>query len=180
MSLDREMLECDLAELPILQYEFIDTDILCFSEKVRHICRTECPMYGKTWACPPGVGTPDACRERCLAYKKALLLTTAIEVHDVTNLEETLATRNEHEEVVRQAAAFMQKQVKETYVLSTQACAICAECSYPDAPCRFPDKMFPCVESHCIVVTELAEKFGIEFICGGNTVVWFSIIFYEE
>ena len=40
--------------------------------------------------------------------------------------------------------------------------------------------MFPCVESHGILVTDLAEKHGIEFLAQGNIVTWFSLILYKE
>ena len=93
-------------------------------------------------------------------------------------MEETLATRAEHEEIARQAEQLLRAQGLETFVLSTEACARCARCTFPDAPCRFPDEMYPCVESHAIVVTDLAEKFGIEFI-SGNIVTWFSILFFR-
>ena len=62
--MDRELLAQQLCALPIVQYEFFETSDLLFSDRVRHICRTECPQYGKSWACPPGVGTLEACRER--------------------------------------------------------------------------------------------------------------------
>lgn len=53
--MDRAWLEARLCELPLYQYAFIRTSELCFSERVRWICEHECPMYGKTWACPPAV-----------------------------------------------------------------------------------------------------------------------------
>ena len=52
--IDFDAVEKELCELPLYCYFFIKTDELEFSERVRHICKTECPMYGKTWACPPG------------------------------------------------------------------------------------------------------------------------------
>lgn len=176
--MDRELLESQLTELPILQYEFINTSELMFSENVRHICKTECPMYGKTWACPPGVGTVEECTAKCLSFPSALLLTTMAEVSDIANIEETLATRPGHEEITRQVQRLIADQGLETYVLSTEACTHCKKCTYPDAPCRHPDTMYPCTESHAIVVTDIAEKYGIEFI-NGNIVTWFSIIFYK-
>ena len=63
-------------------------------------------------------------------------------------------------------------------VLSTESCAICEKCAYPDAPCRHPDRMFPCVESYGIVATALAERNGIEFY-NGNLVTWFSVLCYR-
>lgn len=177
--LNRETIEQALSQLPLYQYAWIDTRELVFTERVRAICRAECPMYGKTWACPPAVGTVDACRARCLSYPSALLLTTVTEVNDIANIDETLATRASHEAVTRQAAALVAAQAENIMVLSTEACAICAHCSYPDAPCRHPDQMYPCVESHGILATDIAEKHGIDFF-DGNIVTWFSLIFYRE
>ncbi len=62
--------------------------------------------------------------------------------------------------------------------LSTESCAICEHCAYPDAPCRHPERMFPCVESYGIVATALAEQNGIEFY-NGNIVTWFSLLCYR-
>ena len=91
--MDRELLAQQLCALPIVQYEFFETSDLLFSDRVRHICRTECPQYGKSWACPPGVGTLEACRERCLRYPHALLITTMAETCDIADIAATLATR---------------------------------------------------------------------------------------
>lgn len=177
--MDRELLEQRLAELPLFQYEFIRSDELTFSERVRTVCKQECPMYGSTWACPPAVGSVEDCRARCLSFPNALMITSVAEVSDIANLEETLSTRTPHEELTHQTAALLEAcGASETYVLSTEACAICEQCAWPDAPCRHPDRMYPCVESHGIVVTEIAEQYGIDFLAG-NIVVWFSLLFYR-
>ena len=55
--LNMEVLEQQLSQLPLYVYDHIDLNTLEFSDRVRWICEHECPMYGKTWACPPGVGT---------------------------------------------------------------------------------------------------------------------------
>ena len=177
--MDREKLEERLRELPIVQYEFFETRDLTFTQRVREVCRLECPMYGKSSACPPAVGTVEECRERCLEYPQGLLIVTMAEVPDIADLEATLATRGSHEEVTRQVHAAMREQGAEVYVLSTEACAICPECAYPGGPCRHPELMYPCVESHGILVTELAEGFGIGFQAGGNIVTWFSLLLYR-
>ena len=179
MALDRALLEQQMAQLPIVQYEFFPTSELVFSEKVRTICRTQCPQYGKSWACPPAVGSVAACHAHCLSYPTALLITSLAEVADIADMEATLATREGHEELTRQVNALFRAQGVETFVLSTESCAICEHCAYPGAPCRFPEKMFPCVESQGILVTDLAEKFGIDFQAGGNLVTWFSLILYR-
>ena len=177
--MDREWLEEKLADFPLYQYEFIKTDELMFSERVRYICETECPMYNTTWACPPAVGTVEECKARVLSFDEGLMVVTITEVSDIANIEETLATRAPHEEITREIHALVKQQAGETMVLSTEACAHCAECSYPCAACRFLDRMYPCVESHGIVVTDIAEKYGIDFLAGGNIVTWFSLILFR-
>lgn len=178
--MNREKLEAGLAELPLLQYEFFPTEELVFSHRVRHICETECPMYNKTWACPPAVGTVEECRSRVLAYPQGLMITSAAEVTDAANMAETLATRDEHEALARQVRDLMTAQGLEVYVLSTEACTLCSQCAWPEGPCRHPEKMFPCVESHGILVTDLAERYGIDFLAGGNLVTWYSLLLYRE
>ena len=156
--MDQNRLEEQFRALPIAQYEFLETRELTFTPRVRTVCETDCPRYGTSWACPPAVGTVEECMDRCLCYPHALLLTTMNEVEDIAGLEGTLATRAPHEEITRQVNRLLQEQGLETYPLSTESCAICGECAYPDGPCRFPGRMFPCIESHGILITDAAEK----------------------
>ena len=120
----------------------------------------------------------EECRKHCLSYPNALLITSLSEVTDIADMAQTLSTREEHEELTRQVRDLFRAQGIEPFVLSTESCAICARCAYPDGPCRFPEKMFPCVESQGILVTDLAEQFGIDFQAGGNLVTWFSLLLY--
>ena len=176
--LNKKLLEQQLSELPLFQYAFIASEELVFTERVRHICKEECPMYNKTWACPPAVGTVEACKNKCLSYPEFLMISTVTEVRDIANIEETLHTRADHEAITHAVTDMIRQQGLETMTLSTESCAICGECAYPDGPCRHPEKMFPCVESHGILVTDLCEKHDMEFF-NGNIVTWFSLIFYR-
>lgn len=177
--MDRELLESQITEYPICEYAFIAVEDIQFLDSVRYICRTECPQYSHSWSCPPAVGTVEECRERCGRYTGGFLFTTISEVDDIANMKETLATRMEHEEITRQIRDLFRQQCEDLQVLSTESCAICKNCSYPDGSCRHPDKMFPCIESFGILVTDLAEKYGISFLNGVNVVTWFSLILYR-
>ena len=177
--MDREKLEQALSELPLYVYEFLTPADLDFSERIRWICEHECPMYGKTWACPPGVGTVGQCRGRCMSYKNCLMIATITEVEDIADIDETLATRPGHEAITDQVAELLKAQGVEPYILSTEACAICDRCAILDGePCRHLDKMHPCVESHGINVVPVMESCGMEFQFGCNVVTWMSLLFY--
>ena len=138
-------------------------------------------MYGKTWACPPAVGSVENCRAKCQAYPNCLMIATITEVSDIANVQEALDTRGDHEAITTQVAALMQQQGIRPYILSTEACAICEKCAYLDGqPCRFPEKMHPCVESHGINVIPAMEALGVPFISGENVVTWVSLLFFVE
>jgi len=177
--MNRERLEEKLSELPLYIYDHIDPRELEFNDRIRWICEHECPMYGKSWACPPGVGSVCHCREKCLSYENCLLISTIVEVADIADMEETLATRPEHEAVTNQVRDIMRELGAEPYVLSTEACTLCQRCAILDGgPCRFPEKMHPCVESHGINVVPVLESRGLEFQFGANVVTWISLLFY--
>ena len=180
--IDQEKLEQGLSELPLYAYHHITADDLEFADRIRWICEHECPMYGKSWACPPGVGTVGNCKVRCLGYKKGLCVSTIVEAADISDIDETLATRPDHEAVTEQVAELMKEHgAKETYILSTEACAICDRCAILDGlPCRMPEKMHPCVESHGINLIPTLEEWGLEFQFGDDMVTWYSLLFFNE
>ena len=177
--MNRELLEEKLAELPLYVYDFLDPKELEFSERIRWICEHECPMYGKSWACPPGVGSVAQCEGKCLAFENCLMISTITEVADITDINETLATRPEHEKITNQVRDLMREMGADPYILSTEACAVCERCAILDGqPCRLPGKMHPCVESHGINVVPVMERCGLEFQFGDNVVTWVSLLFY--
>ena len=61
--MDKNRLEQALSELPLYIYSDIDPKSLEFAQRVRYICEHDCPMYGKSWACPPGVGSVESCKQ---------------------------------------------------------------------------------------------------------------------
>ncbi len=177
--MDITKLEERLSELPLFIYAHVDPRELEFSDRIRWICEHECPMYGKTWACPPGVGSVSHCKAKCLGYENCLMISTITEVCDITDIEETLATRPEHEKITNQVRDILRELGVNPYVLSTEACALCERCAILDGqPCRLPWKMHPCVESHGINLIPVLENNGIEFQYGSNIVTWISLLFY--
>ena len=177
--IDIQLLEEKLAELPLYGYFHIDPKSLEFSDRIRWICENECPMHSKTWACPPGVGSVTHCKAKCLSYEHCLMIATIVEVADIANMEETLATRPDHENITNQVRDLMREQNVEPYVLSTEACTICERCAWLDGlPCREPDRMHPCVESHGINLVPVLEENGMEFQFGSNVVTWVSLLLY--
>lgn len=179
--MNRELLEAALSELPLYVYFYTDPKNIEFSERIRWICQNECPRYGKSWACPPGVGSVTQCKAKCLAYNNCLVVGTITECDDIANIDATLATRGDHEAVTNQVRELMRQQGVEPYILSTDSCAICESCTYPQGkPCRHADVMHPCIESHGINIIPTLEANGLEFQYGENIITWYSMLFFNE
>lgn len=51
--MNRAAVEAQLAERPLAEFVWFETAELEFSERIRTVCRENCPRYNKTWACPP-------------------------------------------------------------------------------------------------------------------------------
>ena len=177
--LNQERLEAELLELPLYVYQFFNTEELEFTDRIRWICEHECPMYNKSWACPPAVGTVNLCKARCRSYNRGLMIATTTQVSDISNIDETLATRPAHERVTNQVRDLFRVQGVEPYVLSTEACTECERCAWLDGkPCYHPDRMHPCVESHGINIIPMIDELGLTFQYGDNTVTWFSLLLF--
>lgn len=176
----KKTIEEKIAQYPICEYAFIRPEEIPFSEKVRYICKTECPRYGTSWACPPAVGTVEECRKRIRSYTDGFIFTTVSEGADLENMDAMLSMRGGHEKITRKIAEIFREVSGKVQAFSTESCAICEKCSYPDGPCRHPDYMLPSVEGQGILVTELAERYGITFSNGSDVVTWFSLILYSS
>ena len=179
--MDREKMEQQLQELPLYVYTYIEPSSLEFSERIRYICQAECPMYNKTWACPPAVGDVEACKAKCLGYNSCLMIGTITEMEGIPSMEQSLATRPEHEAITNQVRQMFRDQGIEPYILSTEACAACERCAWLDGePCRHPERMHPCLESHGINLIPTLEENGLEFQYGENVVTWYSLLFFND
>ena len=168
-----------LYNYPVIRYEFIGSEELTFTERVRTICRDECPRYVKSLSFPPATGEVESCRKMCLSYPNVLLYTTQSEVEDAQIMEQALASRKYHEEITREILAGIRQLGADCFALSGDSCQICEHCAYPE-PCRHPEQAIPCIESYGIVVPLIAEKYGIEFYTDLHTVTWFGMIFWRQ
>ena len=165
--IDKERLEAELSALPLYAYFYTDPETIEFSDRIRWICQNECPMYGKSWACPPGVGEVRDCKAKCLGYNNCLVVGTITETESIADLETSLKTRPEHEAVTNQVRDMLRAQGERCAILDGE-------------PCRMPERMHPCVESHGINIIPTLEENGLDFQYGGNIITWYSLLFFNE
>ena len=159
---------------------FLPVSEIPFDEKNRAYCKANlCGRYGKTWNCPPAVGTFDECREKAQSFSKAFVFTHCGRVDDFSDSQKIDALRDETTAILREICERLEKNGIRHQALGCGSCNECEKCTYPDAPCRFPEKAEPPVESFGIDVGELAKKNGITYYAGDGIITFFCIILYD-
>jgi hypothetical protein len=54
----------------------------------------------------------------------------------------------------------------------------CAKCTYPDQPCRFPDKAFTSMEAYGLLVTDVCKSADTPYYYGRNTVTFTGCVLF--
>lgn len=171
-------IETFIGDFPVCEYALMRRDELIFSPAVRTICETDCPRFGHSWACPPAIGTIDACMARCAKYDYAFLFSTVAEVADSFDMQGCLNERRDHEGVTYAITERFKQAFGDVLTLST-GCMLCDTCAYPDAPCRNPARAYATIESHGILIMQTAAMQNMTYDCGANIVTYFSLLLFN-
>lgn len=170
-----------MVDAGVFQYGFVDTSEIRFTQEVRGMCEANtCRKYNKTWACPPAIGTVEECRERVQKYDKMLVFSAKWDLEDSFDFEGMMAGGEQFKLVCRAVDKAVRPYLKDYLVLANEGCDTCKTCTYPDAPCRFPEQTHGSLEGYGIFVSELAKQAGINYINGANTVTYFGGVAFSS
>lgn len=173
------ILEIPFEKLGIYQHGVIKTTEIVFSNEVRKMCEDNvCRRYGKTWACPPAVGTVEECKNRCLKYDSALVFNARYELEDSFDFEGMTDGLKSFKSVSDRLGEYVSERLEDFLLLSNEGCLRCSECTYPDKPCRFPNKLYPSIEGFGIFVNLIAQSANVNYINGSNTVTYFGALLF--
>ncbi len=167
--------------LPYHVHEFawVGPQEIPFSEGVRGMCAANrCGLYGKSWACPPAVGDWQTLRDECYAYAHALIFTTKHVLEDDFDIEGMEQAALDHKQFNHKLAELLDAQGIRYLLYGAGGCTLCQKCTYPDAPCRFPDRAHRSMEACGIDVGALARKCDLRYNNGPQTVTYFSMLVF--
>ena len=71
------------------------------------------------------------------------------------------------------------KHLTRFMLLGNESCGRCEKCTYPDAPCRFPEKAIPSMVAYGLVVSQVCEQSGLPYYYGPKTITYTSCILLE-
>lgn len=160
---------------------FLNVSEIPFDEKWRSYCSANlCGRYGTTWNCPPAAGTLKYCMKHAQGFAKAFVFTHSGKVDGFSDNETMDALRNETMDILFDICKKLENNNISFQALGCGSCNECKKCTYPDFPCRFPERAVPPVESYGIDVASLAQSKGLTYFAGDGTVTFFCIILYDE
>ena len=114
--------------------------------EVRDMCAGgSCQQYAKRWSCPPGCGTLEECNAQVNQYSYGILVQTVGDIEDSFDFEAMMEIQQTHKAHFDQMHKSICDQGEQVLALGAGCCTRCKECTYPDAPCRFPDRMVLCI-----------------------------------
>lgn len=139
-----------------------------------------CCKFKTNWACPPAMGELDELREQFAHYERCIVVQTIGEIEDSFDVEGMQAVEGVHKRRMNKLAHLLDVKHIDALVLSAGTCAICPECTYPENPCRYPDKQMVSVEAAGIVVTELCQLAGLPYYYGSDKIAYIGCVLVER
>ena len=159
----------------------LDVSAIELKPEVRDMCAANtCGQYGKRWSCPPGCGTLEECAQRLQGYGRGILVQTYGDIEDGFDFEAMMEIEQEHKEHFEEMYAALRDADAEVLAIGAGCCTQCAKCTYPDEPCRFPEKMISSMEAYGMLVLEVCKANGLQYYYGADKMAYNSCFLVKE
>jgi len=137
-----------------------------------------CGHYGKSWTCPPAVGSPEECASELLGFDKAVIMFKRYENIDVKDRKVLESVIRTHHVSCRAIKRMFAEEGLGELTLCDGPCKFCDVCSYPD-PCPYPKEQIPSVSGYGIDMEKYLGSNGIELKFSGNEVTFYGIVLFR-
>lgn len=153
----------------------LDLSTIELKNEVRDMCAVNsCGQYGKRWSCPPGCGSLEECAERLKGYTYGILVQTYGDIEDGFDFEAMMEIEGEHKEHFMEMYAQLREKGENILAIGAGCCTACAKCTYPDEPCRFPDKQISSMEAYGMLVLEICKRNSLTYYYGPDKMAYTS------
>ena len=159
----------------------LDVSTLEFLPEVRAMCSADrCRAYGKSWSCPPANGTLEYWEEKASHFRKGLLMQTVGEREDSFDFEAMMEVEELHKANSEKLIDFIHANALDCLFMTAGTCTRCKPCTYPDAPCRFPDRVFPSMEACGVFVSKVCMDINLAYNYGDEKIAYTSCLLYND
>lgn len=169
-----------LSYTSVYQHKIIPSSLVVTNKEFRRACEANtCGKYGKSWYCPPAIGTFEECCERLSKYKNVLVFNGKYEIEDCFDMEGMIEGKNKFAHLSQEVRALIEPMFSDSLTLSYgTGCQKCKTCTYPNEPCRFKDKSSAQVEGYGINVSQLARSAAMSYKENDQSIIYFGAIFF--
>jgi predicted metal-binding protein len=158
----------------------LNCESLEFMPEVRDMCAADrCHNYGKNWTCPPACGTLEDAAIKASKYSRGILVQTIGKLEDDFDWETIEATGKNHKKNFESFTDILRNRYPNMLPMGAGACTICEECTYPEAPCRFPKRAITSMEAYGLFVTKVCSSSGVAYNNGPQTITYTSCYLIE-
>ena len=158
----------------------IDAATIRLMPEVREMCAAnKCKAYNASWCCPPAIGDLSECEKTIRKYSRGILVQTTGKLEDELDFETMMETEGEHKEHFEKMREQLLPQFPGMLACGSGTCRRCEKCTYPDAPCRFPEGRFASMEAYGMLVTQVCQDNGIPYYYGPLTITYTSCFLLE-
>ncbi len=70
--------------------------------------------------------------------------------------------------------ASFRQQTDHVLAIGAGCCTACAQCTYPDEKCRFPERMVSSMEAYGMLVLEVCKANGLQYYYGADKMAYTS------
>lgn len=158
---------------------FFDAAGLEYRTEVRDMCRADkCNKYNRTWTCPPACGTLEEIAARTKDYDWGILLQTTGEMEDQFDAETIMEAMELQAERFMQFCDLLLDRGEDCLPMGSGGCSLCKTCTWPDAPCRHPERVHPSMEAYGLLVNDTCKLADVPYYYGKNTITYTSCILF--
>lgn len=171
--MNEEQLYAIAKECGFSHMKMMDPNTIVLREDVRAMCASgNCRRYGKCWSCPPACGSLELCREKVMGFATGLLVQTVGELEDEFDGEGMMEAERIHKARFEQMYEKLRISFPNMLALGAGSCTRCKKCTYPDEPCRFPERMTSSMEAFGMLVQEVCRANDLKYYYGKNTIAY--------
>jgi predicted metal-binding protein len=156
----------------------LDASTLQFMPEVRDMCAA-CRSYGKSWICPPACGTLDEMRAKTDMYSRGLLVQSVTQLEDSFDWDGIQHNAVSHGESFRKLWDELLIPFPGLLAMGSGHCRQCEACTYPDKPCRFPDRQTASMESCGLLVSKVCSDNKLPYYYGPGTIAYTACFLLE-